>query len=186
MYDDLTDVGLLARYLPSCSGPILVTTRYPDVASSVPGIREKLELDIFNYQESADIFRSYRAANDSNANLIGEEKETEELLGKFGGHALAISQIATYIGRQQAKIGDFLQTYEQLSPVIHKTAQGDNIHSIATLFEVPFKRIQDTDASQMLGLLSLLSPEVIPIELFLPKDRGLTLDSAPWVRDRKR
>ena len=188
MYDNLDDVGLLRRYLPSssCPGPILVTTRYQHVACNVPGISEKLKLDVFNDQESADVFRSWRALHDPNANPIGEEKDTEELLGKVRGHALAISLLATYIGRQRSKIGDFLQTYERLSRVIHRTAPGDDTHSLATVFEIHFKSIQDTDASQMLGLLSMLSPEVIPLELFSPEDRGLASDSAPWTGDLER
>ena len=186
VYDNLEDVGLLRKYLPSCSGPILVTTRYQHVASNVASICEKLELDVFTNQESADVFQSWRTFHDSKANSIGEEKDTEELLGKVGGLALGISQIATYIGRQQSEVGEFLKTYEHISSVIHRTAQGGNTHSLATVYEIHFERIQDTDASQMLGLLSMLSPEVIPFELFLPSDRGLTPDSAPWTGDLKR
>ena len=180
---------MLEHYLPS-SGPILVTTRYPDVASSVASIGGKLELDVFNDQESAHVFRSWRTFHDPKADPIGEEKETEELLGKMGGLALGVSQMATYIGRQQSKVGDFLKTYEQISPVIHRTAPRGNT-SLATVYEIQFKRIQDTDASQMLGLLSLLSPEVVPIDTFstrdfLPRDRSLMSDFAPWIGDRER
>ena len=177
----MEDIGLLAKYLPSCSGPILVTTRYQHIASNVASSCEKLELEVFTNQESADVFQSWRTFHDSKVNPIGEEKDTEELLGKVGGLALGISQIATYIGCQQSKVRDFLKTYEQISSVIHRTGQGGNTHSLATVFEIHFKRIQDTDASQMLGVLSMLSPEVIPFELFLPRDPGLTSDSAPWA-----
>lgn len=177
---------MLRRYLPSCSGPILVTTRYQQVASNVASIGGKLELDVFNDQESAHVFRSWRTLHDPEANPIGEEQDTEELLREMGGLALGISQMATYIGRQQSKVGDFLKTYEQISPVIRRTAQGGNTHSLATVYEIHFKRIQDTDASQMLGLLSLLSPEVIPFDIFLLRDRDLTSDFAPWTGDLER
>lgn len=169
----------------------MVTTRYSGVASSVASIGGKLELDVFNDQESAHAFRSWRTLHDPKANPIGEEKETEELLRKLGGLALGISQMATYIGRQQSTIGDFLKKYEQIGPFIHRAAPNGKTHSLATVYEISFKRIQDTDASQMLGLLSLLSPEVIPFDMFsprdfLPRDRALTSEFAPWIGDLER
>ena len=177
---------MLRGYLPACSGPILVTTRYQQVASSVASIGGKLELDVFNDQESADVFRSWRTFHDPQANPNGEEKDTEELLREVGGLALGISHMAGYIGRQKSKVRDFLEKYERISPFIRRTVQEGNTHSLATVYEIQFKRIQDTDASQMLGLLSLLSPEVIPFNIFLPRDRGLTSDFSPWTGDFER
>ena len=179
---------MLEHYLPS-SGPILVTTRYSDVASSVASIGGKLELDLFNDQESAHVFRSWRSFYDEKADPIGEEKETEELLGKMGGLALGVSQMAAYIGRQQYKVGDFLKSYEEISPVMYRTPSRGN-KSLATVFEIHFKAIQDTNASQMLGLLSLLSPEVVPIDIFSTRDfpsreKSLMSDFAPWTGDRE-
>ena len=140
-------------------------------------------MDSFKDQESADVFRNWRTFHDPKASPTGEEEDIEELLRKVGGLALGIQTMAAYIGSHRYKVGDFLRTYEQISQVIHSKAPGSNTHSLATVFEIHFKHIQGNDASQMLGLLSMLSPEVIPLELFLPKDPGLMSDFAPWAGD---
>ena len=181
IYDNVEDVGLLKKYLPGCAGPVLVTTRSKELAFACPELRDKLELDVLDDHDSEEVFNKLRKYYDSSADTAKEEVETKTLLAHLGGFPLGIEQIAAYVTYKHFTIKDFLGKYERISENIHKKNQAGSTHTLATVWENHFQSIAKEDASTLLGLLAMLNPDKIPVELFLPSEWGSAWDFAPWV-----
>jgi len=98
-----------------------------------------------------------------------ERPQIKTLLLELDGLALGIEQIAAYISYRQETIETFLQQYDRDAKRIYANTQGSLAEqSLATVWEVQFEKIRGTHAATVLGILSLLAPESIPISLFIP------------------
>ncbi len=68
-------------------------------------------------------------------------------------------------------IESFLHQYGRASKRIHSNNEGSLAEqSLATVWEVQFDQIRSSPAAKILGFISILAPDSIPVCLFIPDD----------------
>lgn len=170
IYDNVESLDLLKEFLPQGHGHVLVTTRYKWLAMKIGGRPRRIEIKPFDDDQSLAMFQEVCSYYDPEFDSTSEIEETKDLLDRFGGLALGIEQIAAYITDNELSISDFIVEYERASKRIHKRLDSETGQSLATVWEVQFQKIQDTPAEKVLGILSLLSPDNIPMNILIPED----------------
>lgn len=173
IYDNVEDFELLDQYLPPCPGPVLVTTRMKWIAFRMGGKNERLELETFDDKDATALFKSLKD-HGKNRDISPDEQEAlVTLLGLLGGLALAIQQMAAYISYRGLTIREFLRKYDKMAPNIHKKGDGSSAsHTLATCWELSFTAIRKNhpSANTLLGIMSMCSPDVISLDLFVVQD----------------
>jgi len=173
VYDNVDEMEILRPYLPS-SGPILITTRYKSEALRAPGATVKrLELETFKLEDAAKVFNTLMLSKKPDA--VVDKENTAILLKSIDGLALGIEQMVAYICFRDYTVQEFLEQYQKTTLQVGILKRGDGMapisqHTLATVWEMHFQHISTTDARTLLGILSMLSPNHIPLKLFLPKE----------------
>jgi hypothetical protein len=159
----------LSDYLPRCAGSAIITSRSHALAGPPATAWEQIET--FDSGDSYSLFKSLvKSWNDHSPD---EVLAAHELLQELDGLALAIQQIAGLINIQESSIVDFLALYKRESAALHShRAPGDEIfspHSLDTVWSLSFDYFAKSPSTlNFLGVLSVLSPDSIAQELFLP------------------
>ena len=173
---------MLKTFWPSCPGSILVTTRKATIAHAARGGPEtKLNIGPLSAEDGRTLF-SRTMDWDNFKRLDGnEEVALETLLEHLGGLPLGICQIASLIHLRQSTINDFLHRYNReagnirkLSSIFSGPFDQDYNHGLETVWKMSFDLIQNSSEEKsfdLLGIISLLSPELIPADMFVGKDR---------------
>lgn len=153
----------------------------------MPGVRKALELDPLDANDSLELFEEIRLLYQPCANLLEEREATRILLTSLGGLALAIEQIAAYIAFRALTIEQFQSKYRRMAKQIHGKNDATNEAlggwTLATVWSIHFETIQETNAAKLLGLMSLMSAEGIPIETFLPEDTSALRPFTDFCKD---
>ncbi|KAI0872529.1 hypothetical protein GGS24DRAFT_467087 [Hypoxylon argillaceum] len=163
IFDNAEDEDLLLEYWPVASrGRILITTRShsfafrpADIGIEVPPFETAAGSSFLLHLLSLDIADNLSAS---------ETKSAFDLSQRLDGHALAIAQMAGLIYRRKWSIEEFIAIYDANTRRMHGEAKGN---SLDTVWYLSFKSL-DVECSAFLGVLSLISPDSIPIALFEP------------------
>jgi hypothetical protein len=171
VYDNVENLDLLYKHLPSGHGRIIVTTRYKWLAFKIQGPNAKREVSIFDDEESLELFEGLCTSYDPGINREQEREQIRTLLNELGGLALGIEQIAAFVSYRGESISSFLKQYEKASKKINANSESSRAEkSLATVWEVQFNKIEGSNAAKVLGYLCLMNPEAIPISLLIPDD----------------
>lgn len=174
IFDNVEEPGLLQQHLPSAPGPILITTRYRDVAFKAGGIYKNVELLPFDEAQSETLFSALRKQYRQDLTIAKEpssEKKaaTEELMEILGGLAVGIEHMAAYIESDNLTVIEFLEKYDRMALNIHQRENtGSNApHTLDKLWNMSFDRVLDEspNAYYCLCILSTMSPDAIPLSL---------------------
>jgi hypothetical protein len=188
IFDNAERGQLLKSYWPrKAAGSILLTSRSLFNFANEES-RAGDHIPLFTPDERWDFLMQKLGDEWQNRNLAGvrghhEKKAAKVLMEKLGGLALAISQAASLI--LETKItGDtsvvtFLNQFEiqrqRLPP--RQIGHRDNlIHALDTVWSIALDALAP-NARSLLGVLALLSPDSIPIDIFLPANQA-RLDGA--------
>lgn len=174
------------EYLPqSESGLTILTTRSPDVASSLAGGNE-IRLQEMGNEEATNLLRTSLSRKD----LLQDAQMTSTLLEELTYLPLAITQAAAYLNRNRHVS---LQRYMEL---LHGTEQDitglltrefqdmtryrGSQNAVATTWIVSFGQIQTTDAAaaSLLSFIACIEPKSIPRSILPPLDSDEMLESA--------
>jgi hypothetical protein len=174
IFDNCESWRDLEKYWPGFAGSVLVTARSRQIAKSTKS--SSIEIPTFNKTEASQFFRKqldWRIDGDVDDGEIAAENT---LLSKLDGLALGIQQIAALINQRQESptaIRDFLTIYEENVVKFHKkdNARVDYPHNLATVWRIAFQSLSP-NSKALLGSLSLVSPDVIPREIFKPIDKS--------------
>lgn len=168
IFDNADELHLLKPYWPTSfkrDGCIIVTSRDPGLrltSSAVP-VTKVNEVECFKEKEGEMVFWSLLSDPDP------EEREFAlEIVKKLGGLPLAINHMASYIDTQTISLSEFMTRYESHeSDVIQQTPPGANFayeKTLATAWTLSMSAL-NTDAANLLGILALLDPDEIPLEI---------------------
>ncbi|KAI0441000.1 hypothetical protein F4803DRAFT_524980 [Xylaria telfairii] len=186
--DNVEKYSDVEKYLPTESrGSVIVTTRYITQAKLFHR-RHKI-LEKLTSATAENLFLRLIAAPESKEERLSIDQlpETERnavrfLLTEMDGLALGIHQMAALIESQslQDDIAKFAGRYKRYLPVILQKQEGIKGHTLSTLWKISFETVRTRpSAFVLLGILSLVQPDEIPKELFLPTDTStLTSDLA--------
>lgn len=178
IWDNLEDLALLDRFLPSTrSGAILVTTRCSALGARIRGIdvlpMEQGEGKLFLLRRAKVL--EPEATQERTQVLVrnrpGEDTAAERLVEVMDGLPLALDQAGAYIEETKCTLGDYLQHYEQQHARFldrRGTPSGDHPQSVAATFRLLWQRLQQEqpEAADLLCLCTFLHAEAIPEELF--------------------
>lgn len=139
----------------NCNGAVVITTQ-----SSVVERRtlHSFQVDAFSEDEGAQSLLKYLKISDGNRN------EAKEISSLVGGLPLALVQVAGYIQKSKASLGEFIASYKSrfISPSIwdSKDTYGK---SLETVFDIALGslRAADHDARDLLDILALFNPDQI-------------------------
>jgi hypothetical protein len=179
IYDNAERAQLLKSYWPrKAAGSILLTSRtWFNFANEET--RNGDTVPVFNDDERWDFLMHLLGPDWQNNHLGGPEASNEKraaraVMSKLGGLALAISQAANLILETKCtgdtSIVTFLRLFEahRLKLAPRQIGHRDNLtHALDTVWSIALDS-QSQDARSLLGVFSLLSPDSIPLDLFLP------------------
>lgn len=168
IFNNVEDVRLVEEACPSAGvGDILVTARAPTVGFQLGS--KNIEIKPFSALEGSKLMlRLLDRESDPDESL-----SAEELASKLSGHALAISQMAALIRYRMYSIRDFNSTYTKHTKSVHREHRSARPNDydlyLDTVWILSFQSL-DEATKKFLGVLTFLSPDSIPQELFLAED----------------
>ncbi|KAK0118550.1 hypothetical protein ONS95_007438 [Cadophora gregata] len=185
IFDNAENDDILKGYWPTgATGAILITSRrYFNFTNDAQ--RHADTIKPFNERQSWELFMKFlgptwqQKDNDGRMNGI-EEKAARTLLQRFGGLALAIQQAAQLVNN--SSIGDStivsvlksFKDHEKSLPPRPIHPRSDMEKALDSLWDISFTHLS-RNARDLLSVLSLLSPDGVTIDLFLPVNQR-TLD----------
>ena len=183
IFDNVDSVDTIKDYWPSSDGSVLLTTRNPQVARSARGNpTDCLQFKPFDFDSSLTMFNKLMGDDENGSNRESPRPEeieaTEKLLKHLGGLPLGIRQAAALIKTKDWTVADYLEKYHEESGSLEKTTSGlhgdftndqDYGFALHNVWKVSFDLLKQSgtkDAHSLLGILALLFPDNIPVDLF--------------------
>ncbi|KAI1097155.1 P-loop containing nucleoside triphosphate hydrolase protein [Jackrogersella minutella] len=159
-HDDLEECWPVSKH-----GAILVTTR--DVLVATLPIDCGLEVTEFDNNEGAKFLLHL---TDSRRRTNGELGAAHQVAKELGGLPLAINQMAALVNARNYSIDEFHAIYRKYKQHLHSQKKNGwrylgYQHGLDTVWELSFTNLGD-HARACLGVLSLLSADSIPSEIF--------------------
>ena len=182
IFDNSENVELLLKYWPvSNHGEALITTRNHTLAYEPAEMGyEVLPFD----KESGSQFLLHLLSSEVATDISTQEAQSAyDLADRLSGHALAISQMAGLIHRRKWSIEEFLTVYDRNS---QKLFGIPGYNSLDAVWKLSFESL-DQDCIALLGVVSFISPDSIPQELFdddsirLPDSLRFCKDEFMWA-----
>jgi hypothetical protein len=133
-------------------GHVLITSRF----RFWPGVSASMPLDVWGVDEAADYLLARTRQSDREA--------AKSLSEKLGHLPLALEQAAAYIDESSVTIVKFADVFDrQKLKILTGQAHSDTRATVATLWDISFKKVQATDegAVSLLTLCAFLQPDRI-------------------------
>ncbi|OBT62906.1 hypothetical protein VE03_07906 [Pseudogymnoascus sp. 23342-1-I1] len=183
--DNVEDLKLVNAFIPSFGGSILITTRRSQVARLAPGDPStKLCLQPFTDKEDWGFLegqmKEFPDSEWQDADCVSKEEKAaaKKLLEFLGGLPLGIKQVTALINVNYLSVSDFLALYTQELGDLRKIYGDEDEemrpdyryqYGLSTVWKISFdslKSKKDHNAYYYLGMMSLMSPDLIPWSLF--------------------
>ncbi|KAK6213364.1 putative pfs domain-containing protein [Colletotrichum tabaci] len=176
-HDALDDCWPASRH-----GAVLVTTR--DVLIATLPIDQGVEVNEFDVDGGA---RFLLSMTPTRKRVEGEFDAAKQVTTLLGGLPLALNQMAALINAWHCSIGDFQARYLKHDLHLHKQKKSGwkylgYQHSLDTVFEMSFENL-GVEARSCLGVLSFLSADSVPLEVFRPARPGGLPSSLSFCED---
>lgn len=186
IYDNANSWNTIMGYWPQgpSTGAIIITSRDFSLANRPASAGE--ELSTLGTKESSNLFMCLLDSYDENDEE--EAKAFSELLVYLDGLPLAIQQIASFINSRRYTVSEFFQHYKRHRCQIHQE-RGYNsyafyTHSLQSVWRFAFQNIAlEQETMVLLGIISFLSPDGIPKNLFSAPHLAGSLDYLAFCKD---
>lgn len=172
--DNVEDHSVFSECWPVAQhGAILITTRHPNVATQP--VDNSIEIPTFGIKEGAEFLEHLLAKK---TDTESEQLSSLQVSSKLDGHALALNQIAALMNARRISSTKFLNLYDKNPRRIHREHKAGwkyigYQHALDTVWKMSFESL-DKESSLCLGILSLLSAELVPYAMFeVPEDINL-------------
>ncbi|RWA10872.1 hypothetical protein EKO27_g4237 [Xylaria grammica] len=178
IFDNVEDDEDLNQFWPpgGC-GKVIVTTRHPELGFVLTD--DQIAIHPFSPEEGRDCVLSLTSWP---GGVSSDPTSAEELSNELGGLPIGIVQMVALMRKRKTPIKKFLKDYKQNKSTYHdKEVTGmAGIYpgikpKIGNNWTMSFDSLQD-ESKSLLGILSFLSPDSIPQELFnhwdVPIDRS--------------
>ncbi|KAI0104342.1 P-loop containing nucleoside triphosphate hydrolase protein [Nemania sp. FL0031] len=168
IFDNVEDAEDLNQYWPQdSSGKVIVTTRNPELGFQLTG--DQIDIHPFSPEEGRKCVLSLTSWP---GGVSSDPASAEELSNELGGLPIGIVQMVALMRKRKTPIKRFLEDYRQNKSAYHdkEVVSMTGIYpeikpTIGSNWTMSFDSLQDRSKS-LLGILSLLSPDSIPQELF--------------------
>ena len=183
IFDNVESSQLLTEYWPvGNAGAILITTRHRALAFQPASTGA--EIPPFSDDEGSKFLFHLI----SNPQADKKERDSALALSKrLGGHALGITQMAALIYSRGWSCEKFINIYDKQPRRTHRMKDqtwmhGGYHHSLDTVWLLSFESLSP-DATLLLGILSMLSPDSIPLSIFEIGNNEDILPQLDFVKD---
>ncbi|MGH3801367.1 MAG: FxSxx-COOH system tetratricopeptide repeat protein, partial [Pseudonocardiaceae bacterium] len=164
IYDNAEDPQLLAPFLPSGSGQVLITSRNPRWS----GLATAVRVDLFEPSESVNLLvRRVPRLSAHDAVRIADAVDNLPL---------AVAQAAAYLDETGLRADEYLRLLDtRAAELLADEAPTGYSASLAASWQVAFDRLADDEpaALHLLTLCAQLAPEPIPFTLFTANPEAL-------------
>ncbi len=197
IWDDLEDLNLLQRFLPSArQGAILLTTRQQALGLFARGI------NLLPMEQEEGMRFLLRRSKMLEPEVTSEQMQqfagsmpikyatAAELVTAMGGLPLALDQAGAYIEETGCSLSAYLQRYKRRRAHLldrRGLRGGNHPHSVATTFRLASEQMeQEQPAAALLKVCAFLHAEAIPEELFITGAVHLGPELAPLADNSSR
>jgi tetratricopeptide (TPR) repeat protein len=188
--DNLDDMNVIAGRLPSCSPTrhTLITTRYSH-CDHIPA--QGLEVGVLDPNDAIDLLL-LRSKGERDGSTEKETAECAKIVKELGYLPLAIEQAAACIREASKDLYIFLPSYWENRQFYHSRVSKGNLRyygqSIATTWRPCLQILEETntDAIQLVQLMSFLNPDGILVDFLDTGKDGLSADLRPIVSNKIR
>jgi hypothetical protein len=168
IFDNVEDNDDLIQFWPSGgNGKIIVTTRNPDIGFQLTD--DQITIHPFEAKEGRECVLSLTSWP---GGVPSDPRSAEELSNELGGLPIGIVHMVALMRRRKTPIKKFLKDYRQNKSSYHdkKVPGMTGIYpgikpKIGSNWTMSFDSLQG-ESKSLLGILSFLSPDSIPQELF--------------------
>ncbi|MCJ1359550.1 MAG: hypothetical protein MMC33_009552 [Icmadophila ericetorum] len=170
--ESIEDVRL--KYIPLVAGSILITSRHLSAKLSAT---RSIHLKPLSEPEGLRLFKSLMKRNMEDSLVPKEEKAIQALVEKVDGLPLGVRILAAQVESHGTPPAEFLTYYNQHARKLLKKARRveyydrdktrvvGEVHILDNVWIMSFERLTP-EATSLIGILSLLSPDEIPQGLF--------------------
>ena len=178
IFDNADEQYNLTDYWPlQGGGSVLITSRDPLAKSFFTAQPSGIDLEPFNDEDGASLLMKMTHSDGKDP-----EHYAERIAQSLGGLPLAISQMAGVIRRQDLRLSEFIESYEDASEQAelhrekHLVGKSNYPYSVSTVWA--FESLSPA-TSMLLGTLAFLDPDAIPEHIFADIPSNVILEGFP-------
>ena len=163
VFDNADDVSLLQPYWPSSRHGCIIITSRNSFTGRGEFASEGLKITAFEEDEGADFLLSFL---DHLPDLSKADLDAAKLISRhFDGLPLALRQAASFMRHRKCPPCEFLDNYSQCKAEVESMKIPGYTKTVVDVWEMSLS-VLPQDSLDMLDLLAVLDPDVIPAGLF--------------------
>jgi hypothetical protein len=169
VFDNVEDIADIKDiWVDSRHGSVLITARH-EFVSLLP-VNTMFHVPYMTEDQGAKFLISMSKENGASKANVDSGKELSELLG---GLPLALTIMAMQVRRRRMSLPSFLSFYKENEARLHGSDKRISLepfypHNLTTAYRLSFQSLKETPAA-LLRVMSLMSPDDIPLKLFHPE-----------------
>lgn len=156
----------MQQYWPSDRGSILITSYNEHVGAGYKP--RKLEVHPLSNSDSRELFVALLDQKPD----VDDEEAIQYLLSEMMGYTLGLAQLAGLMNEQHQSLKEFRAEYAEYPEQLNESAvelPAGYKHCIASVWTMSFNIVESNPMQyQLLGMLSFIYPDEIPISVFTP------------------
>ncbi|KAI1500271.1 hypothetical protein F5X99DRAFT_429918 [Biscogniauxia marginata] len=189
IYDNAETADTLNKFWPpGNSGKILITSRNPLIAPRGLFGSESIRLEGLPIKDAVQLLRAYSNDHSHDVQSIRDATQIAEWVEGF---PMAIEQLGSLIFDEHLTISKFRQVWPTKHKLLRRLQDDPGIKdNLVTIWSLENLYENHRSSFELLGILSLLDPELIPHELLMPSSQfseynGHFVDEASYIASRK-
>ncbi|KAI1183777.1 hypothetical protein F5B17DRAFT_110946 [Nemania serpens] len=190
IFDNAINTDTLQQYIPhGTSGKIIITSRNPLFTSNQFQVSGSIRLERLPSADAVKLLRYY--ADETKEDLQSTQDATQ-MVEWVEGLPMAVKQLGSMIRREHLTISLFRQTWRTKAELLRRLRnERDDEDNLITIWAIDSLYKDHRASFELLGILSLLDPELISHDLMISALRnteykGLLADEASYIASRQR
>ncbi|KAI1357753.1 P-loop containing nucleoside triphosphate hydrolase protein [Xylaria arbuscula] len=189
VFDNAKDRDTLQQYIPhGTSGKIIIVSRNPLFASNQFQVSSSIRLEPF---PSADAVKLLKYYADERKDGLQSTQDATEMVEWVEGLPLAVKQLGSMIHREHLTISLFRETWRTKAEFLRRFQnERDDEEGLVTIWAIDSLYKHHRGSFELLGILSLLDPELISHDLmesalYSAEFKSSLTDEASYVASRR-
>ncbi|KAI1112297.1 hypothetical protein F5Y14DRAFT_422216 [Nemania sp. NC0429] len=190
VFDNAKNTDTLQRYIPQgTSGKIIITSRNPLFASHQFQVSGSIRLERLPPADAVQLLKYYA---DETKNDLQSTQDAIEMVEWVGGLPIAVKQLGSMIHREHLTISLFRQSSRTQAELLRRLRnERHDEENLVTIWAIDGLYQHHRGSFELLGILSLLDPELISHDLMKSALRnteykGLLADEDSYIASRQR
>ncbi|KAI0866339.1 P-loop containing nucleoside triphosphate hydrolase protein [Xylaria cubensis] len=189
VYDNAKSTDTLEKFWPAGNcGKILITSRNPLIAPRGLFSSALLRLEGLPTKDAVQLLQTYSNDHRNDAQSIEDASQTVEWVK---GLPMAVKQLGSIISMEHLTISQFRRIWTTKHKLLRRFRDGQGGEdNLATVWALETLYERHRSSFELLGVLSMLDPELVPHELLMMSSQistpnGPLVDEASYIASRK-